>query len=272
MTMTTTPGRIEPGSIRARPAGFLRDVSSIAGRATRAIPRDSEAVMPSVFIAVFFYLVNVGQLQDIAEANVPGLDFKAFQIPTAILLGANGASRVYAFVLDIQNGYFDRILMTPIHRLAILFGHLCADAVMAVVVTLPVLVIGLALGAEFKTGPLGVLLFIIFAVGWNVSFAGFGYAIALRTGNPAAVNSSFLLFFPFLFLSTAFVTREQLTGWLGAVAAWNPVTYLLEGMRSILMRGWEWGDIGQAVLVIVAVGVVSMCLCLAALRSRLRQM
>ena len=106
---------------------------------------------------------------------------------------------------------------------------------------------------------------------WSLAFAGFGYAIALKTGNPAAVNSAFLLFFPFLFLTPSYVPRSQLTGWLNTVAAWNPVTYLLAGLRSLTMQGWRWGELGQALAAIAIVAVVSMSLCFAALRGRLRQ-
>ena len=107
---------------------------------------------------------------------------------------------------------------------------------------------------------------------WSLAFAGFGYAIALKTGNPAAVNTSFLLFFPFLFLTSSYVPRAQLNGWLDTVATWNPVTYLLEGLRSVTMRGWEWGQLAQALLAIAVVAAASMSLCFAALRGRLKQL
>lgn len=106
---------------------------------------------------------------------------------------------------------------------------------------------------------------------WSLAFAGFGYAIALKTGNPAAVNTSFLLFFPFLFLTSSYVPRDQLSGWLETVAAANPVTYLLEGLRSLLFEGWIAADLLQALAAIVVVGGISMALCFGALRGRLRQ-
>jgi ABC-2 type transport system permease protein len=106
---------------------------------------------------------------------------------------------------------------------------------------------------------------------WSLAFAGFGYAIALKTGNPAAVNSSFLLFFPFLFMTSSYVPRSQLTGWLGDVAGWNPVTYVLEGLRSLVTNGWQWAALGKAVLAVAMVAIVSMSLCLAALRGRTRR-
>jgi ABC-2 type transport system permease protein len=106
---------------------------------------------------------------------------------------------------------------------------------------------------------------------WSLAFTGFGYAIALKTGNPAAVNSSFLLFFPFLFLTNSYVPRSELTGWLDTVAGWNPVTYLLDGLRSLTMAGWQWAELGQALIAIGIVGAVSMSLCFAALRGRVKQ-
>jgi ABC-2 type transport system permease protein len=113
------------------------------------------------------------------------------------------------------------------------------------------------------------VVFVALAALWSLAFAGFGYAIALKTGNPAAVNSSFLLFFPFLFLTTSYVPRDQLSGWLDTVAGLNPVTYLLEGLRSLTMdQGFQWDDLGAALAAIAVVGVVSMTLCFAALRGR----
>jgi ABC-2 type transport system permease protein len=135
----------------------------------------------------------------------------------------------------------------------------------------PIIVLGLALGARFEAGPLGVLAFMLLAALWSLAFAGFGYAIALKTGNPAAVNTSFLLFFPFLFLTSSYVPRNQLTGWLDTVAAWNPVTYLLEGLRSLTMQGWRWGDLFHALIAIAVVAAISMSLCFAALRGRIKQ-
>lgn len=258
-------------SLRARPAGFVHDVASIAGRALRGVPRDLEAVTPPVFIALFFFIVNIATLERLTQSGDSGFDYTAFQMPTAILLGVTGVSRAPALVLDVQNGYLDRLLMTPVRRLAILLGHMVADVAVATALTLPILGLGFALGVRFETGVLGVLTFILLAALWSLAFAGFGYAIALKTGNPAAVNSTFLLFFPFLFLTTSYVPRSQLSGWLDTVAAFNPVTYLLEGLRSLASSGWEWDELGKAVLAIVVLGALSMSMCFGALRGRTRR-
>lgn len=258
-------------ALHAKPAGFRRDVLSIAGRALRGVPRDLEAVMPPVFIAVFFFIVNIATLSRLTQSAGGGFDYKAFQMPTAILLGVTGVSRAPALVLDVQNGYLDRLLMTPIRRFAILLGHMVADVAVAMALTVPILGLGFAIGVRFETGVLGVLAFILLAALWSLAFSGFGYAISLKTGNPAAVNSTFLLFFPFLFLTSSYVPRSQLSGWLDTVAGLNPVTYLLEGLRSIVSSGWEWGDLGKAALAIALLGTLSMSMCFAALRGRVKR-
>jgi ABC-2 type transport system permease protein len=261
---------VSPEVIRARPAGFLHDLTSIAGRALRAVPRDVTSVMPPVFIALFFFIVNVATLKKVVD-HIPGLNYTAFQMGTAILLGVTGVSRAPALVLDIQSRYFDRLLLTPVRRTAILIGHMLADVTVAAVLTLPIMVLGLCLGVRFTDGPVGIIVFIALAALWSLAFAGFGYAIALKTGNPQAVNSIFLLFFPFLFLTAAYVPRSQLSGWLGKVADVNPVTYLLGGLRSLVLQsGWQWTELGQALLAIAVLGVISMSLCFAALRGRIK--
>jgi ABC-2 type transport system permease protein len=178
---------------------------------------------------------------------------------------------VAGLVLDIQNGYFDRLLLTPVRRLAILVGHMVADVAIACLLTVPILVLAVILGVHLQAGPVGVAAFIVMAGLWSLAFAGFGYAIALKTGNPAAVNSSFLLFFPFLFMTSSYVPRAQLTGWLSSIAGFNPVTYVLEGQCPLVTQGWRWTSLGEALLAISAVGLVSMTLCLAALRGRVRR-
>jgi len=271
-TVTATPTvTAERSMIEARPAGFFTDVSVVAGRALRAVPRDLETVLPPVLIALFFFLVNVGTLQDITQGTIKNFDYTAFQLPTAILLGVTGVSRAPALVIDVQDGYFDRLLLTPIRRFAILLGHLCADITVAAALTVPILIVGFIMGVRFESGPLGILVFIMIAAGWSLAFSGFGYAVALKTGNPGAVNSMFLLFFPFLFLTTSYVPRNQLSGWLDVVAGLNPVTYLLEGLRSLVTVGWDAKDIGSAVLAVVIVGALSMTMCFAALRGRIKR-
>jgi ABC-2 type transport system permease protein len=263
--------RTAPDVAQARSAGTLHDIISIAGRALRAVPRDLEAIIPPIFIAFFFFIVNIGTLKNLTQNNIQGFDYTAFEMATAVLLGVTGVSRAQSLVIDVQNGYFDRLLLTPVRRSAILIGHMVADVAVSATLCVPIIGLAFALGIDFQAGALGVVMFIVIAALWSLAFAGFGYAIALRTGNPAAVNSSFLLFFPFLFLTSSYVPRNQLSGWLDTVAGWNPVTYLLEGMRSLALSGWHWDDLGRAALALLVVFLISFSLCFAALRSRVKR-
>ena len=270
-TAATGPGRStgRPATtVRARKSSFLADLWSVAIRALRALPREPEMVVPALIIPVFFFAVNIGTLQDFAERGIAGLDFRAFQLPTAIIFAVTGISRAHALVTDIQSGYFDRMLMTPMRRLSLLLGLMIADLALVTALALPVLALGFAVGVRFETGVLGVLVFILLTGLWGLVFTGFPYAIALKTGSPGAVGASFILFFPFAFLTTATLPKEALTGWLETIAVFNPMTYLLAALRSLLYGGWQLRPLIEGALAIAGVGVVSMSLALATLRGR----
>ena len=253
--------------VRGRKAGFVRDLMSVSERAVRSVARDPETTIPALIIPVFMYIMTVGALEDFAK-NIPGLDYRAFQLPVAVLFAVTGISRATTVVADIQSGYFDRLVMTPVNRLALLVGLLVADFVLVVALTIPVIIMGYIAGVSFVTGVQGILLFMLMAGVWGLMFAGFPYAIAFKTGNASAVNISFLLFFPFLFMTSLFVPQEAMTGWLSTAADYNPVTYVLAALRSLIYGGWDGRVLLEGVISIVAVGVVSLGLSLAALRGR----
>ena len=255
------------GDVIAQHAGFRRDLVSVAVRALRQIPREPEAIIPALIIPVFFYVVNVGALSPVAE-SAGVTDFKAFQLPVAIIFAVTGVSRASALVSDINDGYFDRLLLTPMSRPALLLGLMVADLALVIALSIPVIILGAVVGVQFVTGILGILVFLLLAGLWGLAFTGFPYAIALKTGNPAAVNSSFLLFFPFAFLTTAFLPQEALTGWLSTVATFNPVTYVLAALRSLLTEGLDGTALAQGVIAILGVAAVSHTLAFMALRGR----
>ncbi len=273
MTVTAPSNGLVRSDVRARPSGFIKDLITVAKRALRAIPREPEVLAPALFIPTFFFVVNIGALQDLTESipGASGFSYRNFQLPTAIIFAVTGISRANALVTDIQTGYFDRLLLSPVRRLPLLLGLMVADFVLVVGLCIPVIVLGLILGVSFGTGVLGVLMFILIGALWGLAFTGFPYAIALKTANPGAVASSFLLFFPFAFLTSSTVPLENLTGWMRAIARWNPITYVLEGMRSLLSDGWDWTAIGKALLAIGLLGIASQTMAMLALRGRVAQ-
>ncbi len=275
MTAPTIPSAPTDAEPLARKASVVHDLVTVAGRACRSVFREPEFFIPAIIVPVFFFVVNIGALQDVAEQGAAAagqpLDFKAFQLPVAIIFAVTGISRASSLVIDIQGGYFDRLLLTPIRRPALLLGLMAADLMAVLMLAIPVTALGLALGVRFETGILGMIAFLFYGAAWGLAFAGFPYAIALKTGNPAAVNSSFILFFPFAFLTSSFLPKESLTGWLSTIATYNPVTYVLDGLRSLISEGWVWSDLGKGLLAIAAVTSVSFGLASAAMRGRVSQ-
>ena len=264
-------------NVTAKRAGFLRDVASLGGRALRSIPRDMETLIPGLIIPVFFFAINVGMMQDLLESSPFGgatpsdFDYKAFQIPVAILFAVTGLSRANVLVIDIQSGYFDRLALTPVNRLAMLLGFMVADMALAVAMSIPVLILAVAIGVDFATGILGVAALLALTLGHAVVYNGFPYAIALKTGNPAAVNTSFIIFFPVIFLTPLFVPQEAMTGWMATIVQYNPVTYLLRGMRALISDGWALNDILAAIGGIGVIGLITIPLATLALLSRIRR-
>ena len=253
--------------VQARRAGFLLDIASVAERAMRSVSRDPEVTVSALVIPVLFFVLNIGALADFAE-QIPGLDYKAFQLPVAILFAVTGVSRAITVVTDIQSGYFDRLVITPVNRLALLLGLMLADFALVVLLTVPVVLMGFLVGIRFESGLLGVVVFMLMGGLWGLIFAGFPYAIALKTGNVAAVNLTFLLFFPFLFMTTLFLPQEAMTSWMATVADYNPVTYLLAALRSLITEGWEPVVLLRGLGAVMLVGVLSHGMALFALRSR----
>jgi ABC-2 type transport system permease protein len=260
----------DPTGVRGAEAGFMRDLWAIAGRALRQTPREPASVIPAVFVPAFFYVVNLGALENLAQ-HAGGFDYKAFLIPMAIAFAVTGMSRAPTLVTDIQGGYFDRLCMTPVRRSALLLGLMVADVIVLVALCVPVLVMGFIVGVRFKTGVPGLALFVILCALWGLVFTGFPYAVALKTGSPAAVNACFIVFFPLFFLTDAVVPKGALTGWFSNIATYNPVTYLLAALRSLITTGWETTALWQGLAAVAGIGLLSMSLALFALRGRVRQ-
>ena len=136
----------------ARRASAWHDFVTIAHRAIRGMFREPEFFIPALITPVFFFVVQVGALQDFAEGSGTVVDFKAFQLPVAIIFAVTGVSRASAIVTDIQSGYFDRLLLTPVRRQMLLLGLMAADFLAVILLTIPVLLLGLVLGVTLRDG------------------------------------------------------------------------------------------------------------------------
>jgi ABC-2 type transport system permease protein len=222
-----------------------------------------------MLVPIFFYFIMTGSLDTFAGSF--GIDnWEAFQLPVGILFAVQGGSAGLNMVADIESGYFDKLLLTPANRVSLLIGAMAADFMRITIQAIIVLLVALATGLEFETGLPGAVVLVFMSSLFGLAYSGIGFAIALKTGNAQATQSMWFLTMPLLFLTTMFAPKEALTGWLETAATFNPMTYILEGMRALSMTGWDATDIGVAFLTVIALGAVTMTLAFLALRGRIQ--
>jgi ABC-2 type transport system permease protein len=243
----------------------MTEVALLGRRAVREVIRYPEATIPTLFIPLFFLVVNIGQVSKTFPSSTPflnGQGYVAFQLPVSLMFAVATATSGLALVTEIDLGYFDKLLVAPIRRSSIIFGRLTADLVRGIAASALVLLVGIALGARVESGFAGALLIVLLAASFGVAYAGFGILIALKTRNVQATQSSFLLFFPLLFLTPNFVPFDRLSPLMETLARINPVSYVIVGLRSLIIDGWDVGKIAVALAVIVAMGTVLIALSL----------
>ena len=249
-----------------------QDTYVLARRALRETIRQPGFELQNIFIPLFFFAVTTGAIGGVASKAFGVTNYAGFQMPVAILQGIAGAASVSSFgmVTDIERGYFDKLLLTPAPRLSLVLGRLASDGVRVTLLTALITTIGLIFGTGMEAGPLGFVVILLLGGAFGVAYAGIGLSIALRTGNAQASQAGFLIFFPLLFLSPAFAPKSVFAGWLYFLATINPVTYILEGMRSLVLNGWEWDKLAYACASIAGLGVFTLTLTMLALRYRIR--
>ena len=233
-------------------------------RSVREALRTPEALLPTLFIPLFFLVVNVGQAAKIFPGSstpfLHGQGYGAFQLPSSLLLAASFGTAALFLVEDIEGGYFDKLRATPIPRTAIVLGRLIAEGAKAVLIAVAIVVLGLVFGISIASGPLGFVLLVGLTALWSVVFVGFMQLIALKTRSAAATNSAGLVFFPLLFLTPNFVPRDLLTRPMEIAATLNPVTYVMEALRSLLLEDLAWGTIAPGFAVVAVLGAVMLAL------------
>jgi ABC-2 type transport system permease protein len=240
-------------------------------RALREATRTPEVIVPSLFIPLFFLVVNVGQAARIfpgsTTAFLHGQGYGAFQLPSSMLLASSFGAAALFLVEEIEGGYFDKLRATPVRRSAIVLGRLIAEGTKALLIAALIVLLGIAFGIRIASGPIGFILLITLAAGWAVVYSGFMQIIALKTRSAAATNSAGLVFFPLLFLTPNFVPRNMLTHPMEIAATINPVTYIMEALRSLILVDLRWETIGLGYLVIVVAGAIMLGLSVRVVRN-----
>jgi ABC-2 type transport system permease protein len=239
-------------------------------RALREAIRTPEALAPTLFIPMFFLAVNLGQAGRIFPSKstpfLYGQSYAAFQLPSSTLLAASFGTAALFLVEDIEGGYFDKLRSAPVSRAALVFGRLIAEAVKGVVLAAALVALALPFHVSLASGVAGFLLLVMLTAMWAVVYVGFMQLIALKTRSAAATNSGGLIFFPLLFLTPNFVPRNQLTHPMEMAATFNPVTYVMETLRSLILRDLSFSRIAPGFGVVIGLGVVMLVLNLRMIR------
>jgi ABC-2 type transport system permease protein len=217
--------------------------------------------------------VNTGGLR--AETNLPGFpasSIVAFLLAVPFIQGALFATMNTGTDLarDIQTGFMSRLSLTPMRDVALLLGQLGGTLVLGLFQAAVYIAVGYACGVRFESGPLGVLVLLGFYTLVVLAFGALGLFAALRTGSGEAVQGLFPAFFVFLFLSSMAIPRNLMTvDWFRWVATANPVSYLIEGTRSLIVVGWDAQALALGFAIAGAIAVVAITLAAWALRQRL---
>lgn len=231
------------------------------------------AVLPSLIISVFFLLVYEASLSGAATFFLRGQSYLGFILPLSLISSALSGAGVagQSIVRDIEGGYFDKLLLTPVSRAALVLGPMIAGAILLGVLTVVVVGVALVMGLQPETGFAGVLAVIGFSMLLGVGFSGFTVGIALRTGSAAATQGASFLFFPLSFLTATFVPFDLLTGWIKTAALYNPITYILDAMRTALNVGWDNEIMLRGLSSVLVMGVVLFAWAWFGLRARTRR-
>ena len=249
----------------------LSSTAALGQRAMREAWRTPEALVPTLLIPLFFLVVNVGQAGKIFPGSTTpflrGQTYAAFQLPASLLLAASFGSAALFLIEDIEGGYFDKLRAAPVSRTSIVLGRLMAEAVKGVGIGTAVVLLSLPFGVRIASGAGGFLLLVALTALWAVVYSAFLQLVALGTRSAAATQSGGLVFFPLLFLTPNFVPRDLLTRPMELAATVNPVTYVMEAMRALILQDGAWARVGLGFAVVGALCVGMLALNVRAIRN-----
>jgi ABC-2 type transport system permease protein len=251
----------------------LTQVGYVARRSTLRTLRQPAQIVPSLIFPLFLLAVNSAGLQRVTR--IPGFpthSFLTFALAIPFMQGALFAviNTGTDLARDIETGFLNRLALTPLRGSALLAGLLAGTLVLGLFQAAVYLIVGLVAGVHVAAGVPGVLVILALSMLITLGFGAIGLFVALRAGSGEAVQGMFPVFFVFLFLSSMNLPRNLIQiHWFREVATYNPVSYLLEGIRSLLITGWDGEALVLGFGIAAAIAVVAMFLASTALKTRL---
>jgi ABC-2 type transport system permease protein len=250
----------------------LHDAGLLVRRSVVRILRQPANIAFSFVFPLMLLAVNAGGLN--AATKIPSFPTDAyvtFALAVPFIQGALFASNIAGtnFAQDIESGFLSRLALTPVTRTALLGGQLAGVIALGLAQAVVYLAVGEAAGAGFKAGPAGVIVLFGLSMLITLAFGALGVFAAIRTGSGEAVQGLFPLFFVVLFLSSMALPRDLIeTDWFRTIATYNPVSYLLEAIRSLLITGWDGEALALGFGCAAAIAAVSLTASALALRTR----
>jgi ABC-2 type transport system permease protein len=248
-------------------------VGMLARRSVVRTLRQPAMVVPSLVFPLMLLSINSSGLE--SATRLPGFPTDSyFQFALAItfvqgaLFSANSAGTNVAN--DIESGFLNRLSLTPLRRVSLMMGQLAGIVALGFIQAVTFLLVGIAFGVGIATGVAGALVIVAFSLLISLAFGCIGAFVALRAGNGEAVQGIFPLFFAALFLSSMALPRDLIQNdWFRTVATWNPVSYMLECIRSLMIVGWDGEALALGFACAGGVAVIALAAASSALRTRM---
>ena len=254
---------------------LLTQIGSLARRSMLKTLRQPFQMFPIIFFPAILLAVNASGLS--SATRLPGFpthSYITFAIAVAFIQGAmfsliNTGTNLAE---DIESGFFNRLALTPLRRVSLIAGLLLGVAVLGAIQSVVYILMGFIGGAHLAAGIGGGFVIVVLGSLAATAFGTLGCVAALRTGSGEVVQGLFPLFFVFIFLSSGSLPRPLLrTGWFHTVATWNPISYLIEGFRSLFVVGWDGTSLWRGFAVAIGLTLLGLVGVVWALRGRLQR-
>ena len=252
---------------------FVEQVGQLARRSVvRTARQPANVVFPLVFPLLLLSVNSTGLQSATQLPGFPTDSYFAFALAVPFMQGALFATMNAGTDLarDIQTGFLNRLALTPMRGIALLGGQLGGVMAMTAVQAAVWIATGLIFGVHFAAGVGGIAVLFVFSLLIGLGFGALGAFLALRTGSGEAVQGMFPVFFVFLFISSMAMPRNLIEiKWFQTAATLNPVSYLIEGIRSLIVIGWDAEALALGFGVATLIAVTAVTLASVSLRTRL---
>jgi ABC-2 type transport system permease protein len=257
----------------AAKSGLFLQVGMLARRSVVRTLRQPAMVVPAIIFPLLLLSINSSGLD--SATKIPGFPTDSyFEFALAIafvqgaLFSANSAGTNMAN--DIETGFLNRLALTPLRRVALMMGQLAGILALGLIQALTFLGVALVFGAGIAAGVGGAVVIVVLSLLISLAFGCIGAFAALRSGSGEAVQGVFPLFFAALFLSSMAMPRDLIENqWFQTVADWNPVSYMLEGIRSLVITGWDGQALALGFACAGGIALIALAAAGSALRTRM---